>query len=288
MERAQARRLQSLRSARLFITQHEKRLPDIVRLRERLDPIVERIERLVVEQEASRLRGRQATIGGAVLRRRLVLEHMTPIALIAREQLAEAQQLAPLRVPKGRPSPNRLAAAARGMAEAARAQAALLIGAGLREDFLQRLTEATNEFERASLDAVRCRGERRGATEGIRTGLAAGRRLVRVIDSLVKVAFADEPALLAEWGAVVHVERGATRRPAAEPNLPARSRIVARHWGALAAPRAYRHGMSVRVLPLLARVFGRSGEDARSPDPLLAASGTGSLPSEGVQRATAP
>src|SRR2546421_12441412 len=93
VESEQARTLQSLRSVRQFLVDHAELLPLAVRLRERLDQLLEELAEHANAQEAARVLARQATAHKHLLRRKLVREHMAPIALIAQEELPHTAAL---------------------------------------------------------------------------------------------------------------------------------------------------------------------------------------------------
>ena len=59
---------------------------------------------------------------------------------------------------------------------------------------------------------------RGGATEGIRTRLSEGRKIVAVLDVFVTASLENDPALLANWNIVKRVQRLAIS-PAASPSI---------------------------------------------------------------------
>jgi len=56
---------------------------------------------------------------------------------------------------------------------------------------------------------TRSRGERAGATTGLRHTLSAGHRIVGVLDAFVQTVLADDPTLRTSWLAVKRVTRTA-------------------------------------------------------------------------------
>jgi hypothetical protein len=62
-------------------------------------------------------------------------------------------------------------------------------------------------------ERLQSRGRRTGATRGLTAKLAAGRKIVRVLDAFVKSALRDDPAMLANWNAVKRVKRVGPRAP---------------------------------------------------------------------------
>jgi hypothetical protein len=218
METAQGYTLQSLRNVQAFLTHHAAVLPGVVHTgtRRQLDATLVALADLVAEQAGSDLAAQGATQRQRALRRALVRDHLTPIARIARVALAGTPALEALRLPRGRPTAHRLAAAAHGMAEAATPYAELFIAAGLAADFLGQLHGAADALLAALDQRARSQGRRRGATAGLRATLSAGRTLVHVLDAFVQTALVDEPALLAGWEASQRVQRlpGRRRAPA--------------------------------------------------------------------------
>ena len=87
--------------------------------RKRLDDAIIELSTHASDQTGSALRSQGATRKQKSLRTALLRDHMAPIARIARVDLPQAPEIEPLRMPRGRPTATRLAAAANGMAKAA-------------------------------------------------------------------------------------------------------------------------------------------------------------------------
>lgn len=259
MENTQGNCLQSLLNVQAFLADHAERFPDVMRAgtRRKLDALVAEVGRLVVEQERSRLVERGLTKRIQVLRRAVLRDHMTPIARIARAELLEMPVVEPLRLPKARVTSPQLAAAAKGMAEAAAPHAGVFVSAGLSHDFVRELEAAADVLLGALSDRAQRRGSRRGATDGLRNGLSAGRRLVHVLDALVQRALDDDETLLAHWNNVKRVERLPGRRHGAASTTPTLTASSARR-----APDVI--GAAVRTLVLVAGLGGTSRSAGRS------------------------
>lgn len=275
MEKTQGNCLQSLLNVQAFLADHAERLPDVVRAgtRRKLDALVAEVGRMAVEQERSRIVERGLTKRIHVLRRELLRDHMTPIARIASAELIETPAVEPLRLPRVRITSQRLAAAARGMAEAATRHAGVFVNAGLSPDFVRELEAAAEALLGALNDRAQRRGGRRGATDGLRAGLSAGRRLVHVLDALVQRALREDETLLAHWNNVKRVERIPGRRHgvvSAAPIVPSSSArrtpdviVAAVRTLALVA------GLGGASRPVRERIPECSGEATRSsPSPL--------------------
>lgn len=223
MEAYQANLLQSLRAVEEFLSSNADRLDGVVNTgaRQKLTETIAALDAHVVEQAGSTLVSQGATRRNRALRHALVRDHMAPIARMARAQLPPVPEGDALRAPRPSWSIERLHAAAHGMAEATAPHRAEFVMAGLREDFVEALTAAADAMVESVSDRAQSRGRVSGATKGLRTSLASGRKLVGVIDALLASVLAEDPALLASWKSVKRVRRIAShardeaRRPAA-------------------------------------------------------------------------
>jgi hypothetical protein len=221
MKSIQADRLASLRAAQQFLAGHGERLPQAAEsgARHRLDAIMVDLHEFVADQAGSTIEAQGATRRLHAMRRVLVQDHMAPIASIARAELGSTPEMSAFRLLRGTPSVPKLAAAAKGMGEAARPHAAVFIQAGLPHDFIARLIAAADAVVEAETRREQCRGRVSGATTGIANRLGAGRRVVDVLDNFVRTATRDDPGLLADWRSVraVHARTGRpSRRSAGE------------------------------------------------------------------------
>jgi hypothetical protein len=179
--------------------------------RQKLGETIAALEMYVVEQTSSNLASQGATQHSRALRRALVRDHMAPIARLVQADLPPAPQVDALRMPDPAWSVERLAAAALGMAHEAAPHAEAFVAAGMKPDFIARLTSAANAMTEAVRDRAQTRGKLSGATKGLKTTLASGRKLVRVLDAFVSSELAEEPALLATWKRVKRVRKVAVR-----------------------------------------------------------------------------
>jgi hypothetical protein len=182
--------------------------------------------------------------------------------------LSETPALEPLRLPRGRPTAEQLAAAAHGMAEAAAPYAEVFVAAGLAPDFRAQLHGAADALL-ASLDhRARRQGQRTGATAGLRATLSAGRRLVHVLDAFVQTALVDEPALLASWAAAQRVQRLPGRRSAPPTTVDAIPEATASAISEPNAPAAMSDATAAAPQPVpdvVADPRNRSGVRAADP-----------------------
>ena len=97
------------------------------------------------------------------------------------------------------------------MAQAAARSPGVFIAAGLPVDFLSRLEAATVAMLQSVDEGSKNRGRMRGATEGLSTRLREARLAVSILDALVRVALADDPALLTNWNRIKSVQRSRVR-----------------------------------------------------------------------------
>jgi hypothetical protein len=213
METRQGIILQSLRNVEAFLEEHPTALADVVRTgaRQQLADTLADLAATANEQSGSVIASMVATRKQLALRHALLGDHMNPIARIAKARLPLTPEMQPLRMPKGRPTPPKLAADANAMAAAATPHADVFIAAGLPGEFAANLTGAAEAMMAAIDDRATSRGKRTGATKGIRTRLTAGRQVVHILDAFVKTALKNDPALLANWNVVKRVRRTNSR-----------------------------------------------------------------------------
>ena len=209
MHTVQGNLLQSLRAVEEFLETHAVRLDGVVKsgTRQKLGETISALEMYVVEQAESSLAAQGATQLNNALRVALVRDHMAPIARLVQADLPPAPQVDALRMPRAGWSIERLAAAAHAMANAAAPYAEDFVKAGLRPDFVTRLISAADTMVQAVADRAQTRGKLSGATTGLKTTLAAGRKLVRVIDAFVESELVNDPALLSNWKRVKRVRK---------------------------------------------------------------------------------
>lgn len=218
MRTIQGNMSQSLRAVQTFLDDNRVSLADAATsgARKKLDEVVEELQTHTAVQTGSDYSARGAINKRVALRRILVNAHMAPIARIAKAALPDSPELESFRVPRGKPTPERLAQAAQGMAAAAEPHTHIFIEYGMPADFIARLGAAAQAMLDAVDDGKQRRGSRVGATKGIAATLTAGRKLVRILDAFVAPAIEHDPALLANWDTVKRVQRVAARPLASE------------------------------------------------------------------------
>ncbi|MES2177984.1 MAG: hypothetical protein V4550_08950 [Gemmatimonadota bacterium] len=186
-----------------------------------------------LSDHASVQNGETRAAKGAIARRHalraaLLRDHMTPIARIARLELAGTPELVSLSYPKGKPTVERLAALANGMAHAAEPYADVFIHAGMKPDFIQALRTAADDMVQALKDRTQSKGKVRTATSALRSKLIRARKVVHVLDAMVKSALVGNQDLLAGWNLVKRVpQTRSSTAPAATTTTPAPSDAAA-------------------------------------------------------------
>ena len=146
MQTAQGTMLESLRSVATFLDAHADQLGDVVKTgaRQKLTEPITALDLHASDQTGGALASQGATQKKASLRQALLRDHMAKIARIAAADLPNVPELQPLRMPRGKPTVEKLAAAASGMAKTAAPYAEVFISAGLPQDFIAHLTAATD------------------------------------------------------------------------------------------------------------------------------------------------
>jgi hypothetical protein len=209
MQTMQGSTLQSLVAVQNFLDAH----PDVLATaavagtRQKLDDLVVQLTNHAAVQQGSQYMVQGATQTHRALRTALLRDHMAHIARIAKMDLPATPAVQPLKMPKGNLSVRRLAAVADGMAKAAAPFSDVFTGAGLPADFITQLTAASDAVVKSVGDRMQTKGARGGATQGLKTMLARGRRVVHTLDALVQTALHDDPVTLASWNIVKRVQR---------------------------------------------------------------------------------
>lgn len=225
MRTIQGNVLSSLRNAQTFLAENSAVLGDVISggAGTMLDAVITELEEHAATQDGHTRLATGAVASQRARRRALIRDHMTPIDRIARLLLLETPELVALRLPRGKPSVERLVALAGGMAEAAAPYAELFVEAGRKPTFIEDLHTAAGELLETLQDRAMSRSKVRTATSALQTRLAHGRRVVHVLDALVQSALVDDPALLAGWRLAKRVRQPHGSRAVVSDTLPARS-----------------------------------------------------------------
>src|SRR3569833_1010306 len=207
MRTKQGAMFQSLRAVRGFLDEHADKLAGVIQTgaRKRLDDAIAALDTHKSDQEGSFIESQSLTQRQRSLRFSLLRDHMLAVARIAVADLPNTPEFRPLRMPRGRPPPEKLAAAASGMAQLAAKHADVFTAAGMPADFVAQLNTAAGAMLTALSDRTRTHGRRRGATAGLKARLSEGRKVVAILDAFVGTALKNDPALLANWNLVTRV-----------------------------------------------------------------------------------
>jgi hypothetical protein len=187
-----------------------------------LDTILAALGQLGGQQVAGRVNAIGETAKQRTLRLALRLNHMQPIASVARAKLRTVPNFQAMTMPNPNIRIVSLLAHAHGMAEAAQPYAQVFIDAGLPEDFIAKLSAAADAVKTSIDTRAAARGQRSSAT-GTLTQLESRARLTfkALNDFVVPILSANlaYSGLLTEWrkarrvdsrgGSVVGVEQAA-------------------------------------------------------------------------------
>ena len=223
MNTTQGNMLLSLENAQAFLSENAAALGGVVTTGARAmldDSLVELSNHASVQNGQTRA-GKSAIARRQALRTALIRDHMTPIAKIARLELAGTPELVSLSLPKGQPTVEQLAALANGMAQAAAPYADVFIRAGMTPDFIQALRTASDDMVQALKDRTQSKGKVRTATSALRNKLSRARKVVHVLDAMVKSALVGNQDLLAGWTLVKRIPTPGNGAVAATAVAPA-------------------------------------------------------------------
>ncbi len=182
-------------------------------MRAELDAVVTALGQSSSTQAAGRVNAIGETANQRTLRLALRLNHMHPIASVARAKLRTVPNFQAMTLPKPGTRVVSLIAHASGMGEAAAPYAQVFIDAGLPQDFLAKLTAAADAVK-ASIDArAAARGQRSSATGTLKTLVDRARLAIKALNAFVVPLLSADVAhsgLLAEWSSVrrVHAKGG--------------------------------------------------------------------------------
>ena len=236
MQTAQGNLLESLRNVKTFLDIHAEQLGSVIKTgtRTSLLAAIADLEGFGNQQAAGDGASKGATKLRAALRVALIHDRMAVVSRIGRAKLPNTPELATLKMPRGNPSDTKLAQAAYEMANTADAHAPVFVEAGLDADFAAQLKKAADAMIGARQQRSMSRVSSATATQGLKAKLTAGRKIVHVLDALVKTALRQEPALLAGWTQAKRVSKvtglPANGGPAAAtpaPSAPTPTPIVA-------------------------------------------------------------
>jgi hypothetical protein len=178
--------------------------------RTELDTVVGLLGKDVGVQATGRATARGETARQRTLRLALRLNHMRPVAAVAKLKLLDVPNFAALTLPEPKIAVKALLAHATGMAGAAAPYAQVFIDAGLPSDFLDGLTAAIAAVEASIVTRNTARTQVADATGSLDTVEVRARRVYAALNDLVVPTLAADVAhggLLAAWKSVRRIER---------------------------------------------------------------------------------
>ena len=209
MQTVQSRTGETLRNADAFLEQNASTFPNIANsgARKKLRTALAGVSAHAEGQAGHGLLAKGTTQKYFALRAALLRDHMSPIAGIATAELPNTPEIAPLRMPKGRTSAEKVFLAAKAMSTAAQPFSQVFIDAGLAPDFLVQLDAAADAMLALVDLRAQTQGRRTGATKGMTDHLRQGRKAIGALDRMLTSALKDDPALLANWKTLKRVRR---------------------------------------------------------------------------------
>ena len=224
MKLRQGNTLTSLETTRRFLDDNAAALAGVITAEPRLklDDSIAELSSAATEQNQYTRDRKGSFAVQEMYRTALLREHMTPIAKIAKLELSHAPELVKFSLPRKRVTIQQLGALADGMAEAARPHAQVFLEAGRKPDFLERLKNAANQMRTAAYEGAQGRARIKKATTNLDQKLSRGRKVVHMLDALVKEAVGNDKALLDSWSIAKRVVRpsGVTRRNTSNNSTP--------------------------------------------------------------------
>ena len=222
MQTTQGTVLQSLRAVQSFLNANGERLGAVNKTgaRQKLDETVRELSSHVATQTGSVMTSRGTTQKQYALRKALLRDHMSAIARVAKADLPPTPEVDAFRMPAGKPTVEKLAALAYGMAKAAGPFAGVFTSAGLSSGFIAELTGAADAMVTAISDRTQSLSARGGATRALKARLTAGRKIVHILDAFVKTELVGDPNLLGAWNQVKRVRKLPTRPETLAPVIP--------------------------------------------------------------------
>jgi hypothetical protein len=191
-----------------------------------LDDVVAKLLDYASDAGAAVRLSRAATRRQEALRKKLRVEHLAPIAQIARAMLREVPGIeAAFTLPAWNLKTHNLVQAAGAYRKVAADYEQTFVDAGRPQDFLAQLDAAIAALEGSGLGQARQAGSRAGAKRGIALALKRGRTAISLIDAMVTSAFADQPVILGKWVSARRVKAtpggvgGAPDVPVPEPEV---------------------------------------------------------------------
>jgi len=218
MKTTQGNVLFSLRNVQGFLQDNAARLAAVIDnvMTKRLNDAIVTLSGHATDQVQTFIDAKSTTQTQEALRTELIQFHMAPINRIAKLELGSTPELSPFLMPRGKPTIEKLKTYADGMSAAAAKYSATFIAAGLPSDFITQLDDVAAAMVQAQSVRARKGAARQGATTSLQAMLTTARRIVHVLDPLVRKVIGKDPGLLTNWKVAKRVPRtGSPATPAA-------------------------------------------------------------------------
>jgi len=223
MKTTQTNMLASLLNVQAFLQTNATTFAGVVTTgtKQELDDAIVTLSGHASDQAQTLIEAQGATQTQESLRAELLQFHMAPINRIAKLKLTTAPELAPFLMPRSKMPIQTLKGFADGMAAAAAKYSATFIAAGLPTDFIGQLDAVATAMVNANTSRDETSKRRQGVTENLQAMLTMGRRIVHVLDPLVRKVIGKDPGLLKNWKAAKRVPRTGSPATPAIPAIPA-------------------------------------------------------------------
>jgi hypothetical protein len=195
-----------------FSRQHADPSPGYVAAAARLQERLERAQQLARQQVDGRSEVRTSTLRKAELRRLMLSAHLHHLASVARfAAVEEPEVLQKFDFPPDATTYLAFRTVAAGMVAEAESRKELLMKHGLSDEVLSNLKVVLDQFESEVEQGAAGRLAHVGATAELVTVAEEVVQMVKVMNALVRIRFANQPELLAAWESASNVV--ATPRP---------------------------------------------------------------------------
>lgn len=218
MQTTQGYVLESLRNVKAFLESNADKLGNVINtgIKAELLQTVAELEAFSNEQTAGAGSVKDASKIAQARRFSLIHDHMIVISRIGRAKLPHTPEFATLKMPHGNPSSARLTEAAYQMANSAQKNAPIFVAAGLPEDFTAQLKAAADAVVESRQQRSLAQANRTVANRALDAKLASGRKLVSVLDAMIRTATRSDPTLLPGWKQVKRIPRISASGPTAK------------------------------------------------------------------------
>jgi hypothetical protein len=237
--------LAALRQAQTFLDTNTAVLGTINAsgMRRDLDAAATQLEALGETQGSHLTQARGERTNELRLARSLRRQHIRPIVRIARAKLPEVAQLSAMSLPPLKTNSTALATQAGAIGDAVQPHVQVFVDAGLPADFIARMRSAADQLVQSIGGKGSHRSQRIKATTALDQEVQQAKRVVAVLDGLVRAQLDEQEPLVSEWRAASRAISGGgspanppivVLQPAA-PAVPVTAPIAARPQGVPAA-----------------------------------------------------